>query len=161
MSASDDSLLEVGRIVKAHGIRGEVAVVLTSNRSERTAPGSVLHTDRGPLTVRSSRPHQAGYVVAFEGVADRNAAERLHGLTLRAPRLDLDDDDDVIWIDDLFRATVVTSDGIERGVVVEVMENPASDILILDTGFLVPLTFVVEVEANTRIVVETPEGLFE
>lgn len=160
MSASDDSLLEVGRIVKAHGIRGEVAVVLTSNRSERTEPGSVLHTDRGPLTVRSSRPHQAGFVIAFEGVNDRNAAERLHGLTLRAPRLDIEDED-IIWIDDLFGAIVVTSDGVERGVVVEVMENPASDILILDTGFLVPLTFVVEMEANTRIVVDVPEGLFE
>ena len=160
MPASDDSLLEVGRIVKAHGIRGEVAVVLTSDRPERTVPGAVLHTDRGPLTVRSSRPHQSGYVIAFEGVTDRTAAERLHGLTLRAPRLDIDDDD-VIWIDELFRATVVTTDGVERGVVVEVMENPASDLLVLDTGFLVPLTFVLEVEANTRIVVEVPEGLFE
>ena len=71
MPAGDDSLLEVGRIVKAHGIRGEVAVVLTSDRPERTVPGAVLHTDRGPLTVRSSRPHQSGYVIAFEGVADR------------------------------------------------------------------------------------------
>lgn len=159
MPRSDDSLLEVGRIVKAHGIRGELAVVFTSDRVERAQPGTVFHTDKGLLTVRSSRPHQQGYVISFEGVNDRNAAERLHGVTLRAERLDLDDD--VIWIDELFGAVVETLDGVARGVVVEVMENPASDLLVLDTGFLVPLTFVTEYEAQTRIIVDAPEGLFE
>jgi len=160
MPGSDNSLLEVGRIVKAHGIRGELAVVFTSDRSERTQPGTVFHTDKGLLTVRTCRPHQQGYVMSFDGISDRNAAERLHGLILRAERLDVDDDD-VIWIDELFGAVVVTTDGVERGVVTEVMENPASDLLVLDTGHLVPLTFVTHYEANTRITVEAPEGLFE
>ena len=159
MSGSDDSLLEVGRIVKAHGIRGELAVVFTSDRTERTQPGTVFHTDKGTLTLRSCRPHLQGYVMSFEGVSDRNVAERLHGLTLRAERLDVDED--VIWIDELFNAVVVTTDGIERGVVVEVMDNPASDLLVLDTGHLVPLTFVTSYEANARIYVDAPEGLFE
>jgi len=159
MSGSDDSLLEVGRIVKAHGIRGELAVVFSSDRPERTVPGTVFHTDKGTLTLRACRPHQQGYVMSFEGVSDRNAAERLHGLTLRAARLEVDDD--VIWIDELFDAVVVTTDGVERGVVVEVMDNPASDLLVLDTGHLVPLTFLTEYEANTRIVVDAPDGLFE
>jgi len=159
MPGSDDSLLEVGRIVKAHGIRGELAVVFSSDRPERTVPGTVFHTDKGTLTLRACRPHQQGYVMSFEGVSDRNAAERLHGLTLRASRLEVDDD--VIWIDELFDAVVVTTDGVERGVVVEVMDNPASDLLVLNTGHLVPLTFVTEYEANTRIVVDAPDGLFE
>ena len=159
MPGSDDSLLEVGRIVKAHGIRGELAVVFTSDRTERTQPGTVFHTDKGTLTLRSCRPHLQGYVMSFEGVSDRNGAERLHGLTLRAERLDVDDD--VIWIDELFDAVVVTTDGIERGVVVEVMDNPASDLLVLDTGHLVPLTFVTSYEANARIFVDAPDGLFE
>jgi len=159
MPGSDDSLLEVGRIVKAHGIRGELAVVFSSDRPERTVPGTVFHTDKGTLTLRACRPHQQGYVMSFEGVSDRNAAERLHGLTLRASRLEVDDE--VIWIDELFDAVVVTTDGVERGVVVEVMENPASDLLVLNTGHLVPLTFVTEYEANTRIVVDAPDGLFE
>ena len=159
MPGSDDSLLEVGRIVKAHGIRGELAVVFSSDRPERTVPGTVFHTDKGTLTLRACRPHQQGYVMSFEGVSDRNAAERLHGLTLRASRLEVDDE--VIWIDELFDAVVVTTDGVERGVVVEVMENPASDLLVLNTGHLVPLTFVTEYEAHTRIVVDAPDGLFE
>lgn len=44
---TDRELLEVGRIAKAHGLVGEVNVVLVSNRPERLDPGSVLHTDVG------------------------------------------------------------------------------------------------------------------
>ena len=44
---------------------------------------------------------------------------------------------------------------------VSVEENPASDILVLDNGGLVPLTFVVEVVANERIVIDPPAGLFD
>ena len=160
MDAGDRSLLEVGRIVKAHGIRGEVAVRLTADIPERVTPGSVFQTTRGPLTVERSKPFQQGYIIAFAGIADRNEAELLRGLILKAEPLDLDDDD-VIWIDDLFNALVVTTDGVERGRVVEVEENPASDLLVLDSGILIPLTFVVEVEPNERIVVDVPEGLFE
>jgi 16S rRNA processing protein RimM len=160
MDAGDRSLLEVGRIVKAHGIRGEVAVRLTADIPERVTPGSVFQTTRGPLTVERSKPFQQGYIIAFAGIADRNEAELLRGLVLKGEPLDLDDDD-VIWIDDLFNALVVSTDGVERGRVVEVEENPASDLLVLDSGILIPLTFVVEVEPNERIVVEVPEGLFE
>jgi len=160
MDAGDRSLLEVGRIVKAHGIRGEVAVRLTADIPERVTPGSVFQTTRGPLTVERSKPFQQGYIIAFAGIADRNEAELLRGLLLKAEPLDLNDDD-VIWIGDLFNALVVSTDGVERGRVVEVEENPASDLLVLDSGILIPLTFVVEVEPNERIVVEVPEGLFE
>ena len=160
MDAGDRSLLEVGRIVKAHGIRGEVAVRLTADIPERVVPGSVFQTTRGPLTVERSKPFQQGYIIAFAGVHDRNEAELLRGLILKGEPLDLDDDD-VIWIDDLFNALVVSTDGIERGRVVEVEENPASDLLVLDSGVLIPLTFVVEVAPNERIVVDAPEGLFE
>jgi hypothetical protein len=48
-------LLEVGRITKTHGVRGDVLVLLTTERTERVAPGTVLHTDRGELTVGDQR----------------------------------------------------------------------------------------------------------
>ena len=85
LSAADGApLLEVGRIAKAHGIRGEVNVLLTTERLERLAPGAVLRTRRGELEVVSSRPHQGGHLVAFKGVDDRNAADALRGLVLQA-----------------------------------------------------------------------------
>ena len=159
MSASERPTLEVGRIIKAQGLKGQVLVDFWTDRvSERIAPGTELITERGVLIVKAGAKHQQRYIVSFEGTTTREQAEALRGLVLSAPGLE---DDEAIWIDELFNAEVFDQDGILRGKVKEVEENPASDILILDTGFLVPLTFVVEVEANTRIDIEAPKGLFE
>ena len=71
------------------------------------------------------------------------------------------EDDEAIWIDELFNAVVVDQEGVERGRVTLVEEMPASDLLVLDTGYLVPLTFVTKVIANERVEIVAPEGLFE
>ena len=76
-------MLEIGRITRPHGVRGEVNVLLTSNRTERLDPGSVLETTNGPLEVRSSRPHKGGWLVRFVGVDDRDQAEAVRNLVLR------------------------------------------------------------------------------
>ena len=61
-------LLEVGRIIKPHGIRGEVIVDLVTNRpEERLAAGSVLSSDVGDMEVVRSTPHQNRWIVAFDG----------------------------------------------------------------------------------------------
>ncbi len=158
MSADERVVLEVGQIMKAHGLKGQVSVALYTDRTERVAPGTVLETDRGLLHVTASLAHQNRFLVNFAEIGDRETAERWRGVLLRAEAIE---DDDVIWIHDLFGATVETTDGVVRGVVTSVEDNPASDILVLDTGFLIPLTFVVSVEANEKIVVEVPDGLFE
>jgi 16S rRNA processing protein RimM len=156
--SDERATLEVGRIIKAHGLKGQVLVDLWSDRVGRLAAGETLLTERGPLVVTASAPHQARFIVSFEGVASREAAERLRGVVLSAPRID---DDAVIWIDQLFGAEVIDATGVRHGVVVDVEANPASDLMVLDTGSLVPLTFVVSVEANRQVVIEAPEGLFE
>ncbi len=156
--SDERATLEVGRIIKAHGLKGQVLVDLWSDRIERLAVGETLLTGRGPLVVTASAPHQARFIVSFEGVTSREAAERLHGVVLSAPRID---DDTVIWIDQLFGAEVIDAAGVRHGVVVDVEANPASDLMVLDSGSLVPLTFVVSVEANRQVLIEAPEGLFE
>lgn len=158
MSAEERPTLEVGRIIKAQGLKGQVLVDLWSDRTERLAPGAELLSDRGPLRVVASIAHQQRFIVAFDGVTTREEAEHLRGVVLSAPRLD---DESVIWIDQLYDAEVFDAQGVRRGVVVGVEANPASDLLVLDSGALVPLTFVTTVEANVRIDVDVPDGLFE
>ncbi len=150
--------LEVGRIVKAHGLRGQVQVDLWSDRVERLVPGVTLDSERGPLVVIDAAAHQARFIVSFDRIGSREEADRWRGVVLSAPRLN---DESVIWIDQLYGAEVVDAQGVRRGVVVEVEANPASDLMVLDSGALVPLTFVVTLEANTRVQIEAPEGLFE
>lgn len=151
------ALLEVGHVAKAHGLRGEVVVRLESDRIERLAPGSVLHTDRGDLRVRASRPHQDRWIVAFEGVATREQADELRGVTLRAEPLD---DPDELWVHRMIGATVVTVAGETVGRCVSVVANPASDLIELDGGALVPVAFVVDHDGDT-ITVDPPDGLFD
>ena len=158
MSAAERPTLEVGRIVKAHGLKGQVLVDLWTDRTERLDASTELLSERGPLVVVAAARHQDRFIVTFDRIDSRDEAERWRGVVLSAPRLH---DESVIWIDDLFGAQVYDQGGVSRGVVVDVEANPASDILVLDSGSLVPLTFVTEVVANERIVVDVPEGLFE
>jgi 16S rRNA processing protein RimM len=157
-SADERPTLQVGRIVKAHGLKGQVLVDLWTDRAERLSPGSELVTERGNLVVEQSGAHQERFIVTFDRIRTREDAEQWRGVVLSAPKLALGD---VIWIDELFGASVYDQAATHRGVVVDVESNPASDILVLDSGALVPLTFVTHVVANERIDVDVPDGVFE
>jgi 16S rRNA processing protein RimM len=150
-------LLEIGRVTRPHGLRGEVVVDLTTDRVERLMPGTVLASDAGDLTVAAARPHHHRWIVAFEGHDRREAADRLRGLALRAAPLD---DPDALWVHDLVGSEVVTVAGDVAGTCVAVVANPASDLLELDDGALVPVVFVVERRAG-RVTIDPPEGLLE
>ena len=142
---------------RAHGIRGEVAVTLTTDRLERVAPGAVLWAGERRLDVQASRPHQGRWLVAFDGVADRSAAQALQGAVLSAEPLD---DPAALWVHELVGAEVVDPGGARLGTVAAVEANPASDLLVLDGGGLVPLTFLVRAEGG-RVVVDPPPGLLD
>jgi 16S rRNA processing protein RimM len=152
--------LEVGRIAKPHGVRGDVLVVLSSDRTDRLDPGSVLETDRGPLTVVRSSRHQDRWIVQFEGVTDRSQVEDWRGLVLRAEPGGAPLDEGAFWVHELVGAEVVLVDGTAAGRVDAVESNPASDLLVLDTGALVPVVFVVD-QAPGRVTIDPPEGLFD
>ena len=151
-------MLEVGRVVKPHGLRGEVAVEVVTNRPEqRFAAGSVLMSDRGPLEVESGRPHQERWLLTFVGVHDRNEAEALRGLILRAEPLE---EEGALWVHELIGAEVVGVDGRNYGLVEAVEANPASDLLVLAGERLVPLVFVVRQQPG-RVVIDPPPGLLD
>lgn len=150
----------MGRITKPHGVRGDVLVHLTSDLTSRLDVGSVLQTDRGPVTVVTSAPHQDRWIVRFREIGDRTEAEGWRGLLLRAEGTDEASDDGAFWVHELVGATVALPDGTEVGTVAEVESNPASDLLVLDSGTLVPIVFVVD-QAPGRLTIDPPEGLLD
>jgi 16S rRNA processing protein RimM len=162
--------LEVGRIVKAHGIRGEVVVEAVSNRPERFAPGAVLYAGERTFTVRRASPHggpdpagrmaRARWIVSFDGVVDRNEAERLRDTVLTGERLDYGDDAEELWVHELVGSELLDPAGRVLGRVAAVEANPASDLLVLESGHLVPMVFIVEAAAG-RVVVDPPAGLLD
>ena len=163
MPRPEDRRLEVGRVVRPHGLRGQVVVDLVTNREERLAPGGRLHTADGRrlevLSASASPPSgpRRRWIVAFDGLTDRSAAEALRGVTLLAEPLD---EPGTLWVHELVGATVSDVSGAQAGTVVAVQANPASDLLVLDTGALVPLQFVVSSESGV-VVVDVPPGLLD
>lgn len=148
--------LEVAEVVRPHGLKGGVVVALLSSEQDRLVPGAVLLAGESTLLVRSSRRLKDRYVVEFEGVETKEAAEALRGTKLSAPPREVDG---ALWVDQLIGATVTDPAGAVLGVVSSVEANPASDLLVLDNGGLVPVRFVVGGVDEGRVVVEIPEGL--
>ena len=158
---STEELREVGRIGRAHGVQGELYVSLVTDRLERVAPGARLLAGSRWLTIVESRQQQQRWLVRFEGVDDRTSAEKLSNTTLQAEALPADDGDgESLWVHDLIGSRVVDVGGIERGTCIAVIDNPAHDILELDTGALIPVTFVVSCHEGLTTI-DPPEGLFD
>jgi 16S rRNA processing protein RimM len=119
----------VGRITRVHGLRGEVVVQVFSDNPERFAPGSSMFLEDGrELVIRSVRPGPRT-LVAFEGVGDRDTAERLRGETLVVPESMLPElPEGEYWPHQLIGSTVVTESGRSLGEIADVIRNPANDL---------------------------------
>ena len=138
-----------------------MVVQLWTDQTRRVEPGTELASARGILTVVWSKPFGADrYIVQFEDVADRDAADSLRGLELEAEPLD--DVPDVLWVHELVGATVRDAAGTALGTVASVEANPASDLMVLESGGLIPIRFLTEHDAAAHTVeVDIPEGLLE
>ena len=168
--------LAVGRVIRPHGIRGEVAVdVRTDDPGERFASGSVLATDppgAGPLTVASARWHSGRLLVSFAGVSDRNQAELLRGtwLTVDSADVPAPADPDEFHDQQLIGLQVVTTAGEPVGTVTDVT-HPAQDLLVIEPAagreggeLLVPFVAAIAVEVDVqagRQVIDPPPGLLD
>jgi 16S rRNA processing protein RimM len=136
-------------------LSGETVVELFTNRPERLEAGSVLRTSNGELVVKGARKFSGRWLVHFDGVEDVEAAGRLRGERLFAPPIV---DDGVLWVHELIGSVVRSTTGEELGRVSCVLANPASDLMELDGGALVPVRFVVEHRPGS-VTVEVPPGL--
>jgi 16S rRNA processing protein RimM len=134
-------------------------VQLWTDLTERLDPGSVLTTPRGTLTVEWAKPFQDRWIVQFEGIVDRSQAERMRGIELEAEAVEIEGK---LWVHELVGARVFDVTGAELGSVSAVEANPASDLLVLEGGGLIPLRFVTQSDvAAGTLVVDIPEGLLD
>lgn len=146
-------LVVIGRVKRAHGIKGELGVdVRTDEPERRFAAGASLRCGDRTLTVASSRRHSGRLLVTFREVADRTAAEQLHGRLLEA-EIDPSErpsDPEEFYDHQLVGLHVRAFDDSVVGMVTEVLHGPAQDTLVVDAGaheVLVPF-----VEAHVPVV---------
>ena len=159
-SNSTSTDVVVGLVRGPHGLKGEVRVEPLSDRSEeRFRAGSRLESAIGTVTIESVRGTSADLIVRFEGISDRDAADRLRG-ELRVSRAEARRPDEHLW-GDLIGKRVVTPDGRELGAVTEVLRAGAADVLVVREGekeLLLPMLESVIREIGERIVAVPQEG---
>ncbi|MEJ2868539.1 ribosome maturation factor RimM [Actinomycetospora sp. OC33-EN08] len=160
----------VGRVVKVHGLRGELVVEPSTDDVEaRFAPGSVLRLpEGGSLTVRAARWHSGRLLVAAEEVADRDAAEALRRAVLSAPPSESTPEDPEEFHDhQLEGLRAELTDGTVVGTVTAVDHGAGGELLVIDRAdgeLLVPFVraIVPTVDiAGGRVVLDPPEGLLD
>lgn len=182
MTTPAPAFLIVGRVRKAHGIRGEVVVELLTDEPDaifasgrRVFAGTTagdLARDRQELHVRSTRPFNEGLLVAFAEISDRNAAELWRGRYLLAPAHEVPAPEaDEVYLHDLIGMRVDLEDGATLGTVEEVYELPLG--LAVDVRRVAPRDgetvllpwddrTVAAVDRDARVIVVTPpDGLLE
>jgi len=157
----------VGRITRAHGVRGEVSVLVLSEVEDRFETGSRLQLEDGRvLAVRSNRPNRGRLLVTFDGLPDRTAVEPLAGSYLFVERADVPEPPpDSFWPHDLEGCEVVTEAGRSLGTITEIVHGEANDIWVARDDWretLVPALkdVIVSVDvAGRRVVIREVPGL--
>jgi 16S rRNA processing protein RimM len=164
--------LQVARIGKPHGIRGEVTVqVLTDAPGDRFVPGTefvVEPASAGPLTVNSARWNKDILLLGFEEIGTRNEAETLRGAKLFIETEELDEDDDEGWYEHELVGLEARIGSSVVGKVTALNTMPVQDLLMVTTPegkeILVPFVEQIVPEVNVEegfILLTPPDGLFE
>jgi 16S rRNA processing protein RimM len=162
----------VGRVARAHGIRGRILVAPYNPESQGLERAAALWLARegvAPRRIEIARAERAhlGYLVALRGVDDRNAAEALRGEEVLVPRDELPAlEADEFYAVDLVGLAVVDGAGIARGEVIALETAGRQELLTVrtpqGTEALVPMSLVREIsEEEGRVLIDAPEGLFE
>ncbi|MEP7002240.1 MAG: ribosome maturation factor RimM [bacterium] len=176
------SFIIVGRVRKAHGIRGEVVVEVITDAPDAvfasghrlfagTASGDISPA-RQELHIRSVRQFNEGILVGFDEVPERNAAELWRGRYLLLPADEVPPPaDDEVYLHDLIGMRVDLAEGSTVGTVEELYDLPqglALDVRLAEPrdGETVLLLYddqtIASVDKEQRVIVVTPpEGLLE
>ncbi len=168
--------LRVGRLVKAHGLKGALKLELyTDDPDKRFTPGAAF-TLQVPtsspwhgktLTLIELRWYNGQPVGFFEGVSDRTGAESLVKAILWIDQDETEEPEDDAWYDFQLVGLRALRDGADVGRVVRVEHFPAQDLLVIDTGdrevlvpFVSAIVPAVDIAAGT-VTITPPAGLFE
>lgn len=163
----------VGRVLRPHGVRGEVVVQVLSDVPQRLDPGSEMFAvwegrPQRKVVVETYRPHKSGGMVRFAGIADRDQADELRDAWLEVDRSQVPapEEGTYYWYQ-LLGCRCFDADGADLGKIVDLVEDGGGLLLIVSDGERqIPIPFVrsflksVDVESG-RIELELPPGLLE
>jgi 16S rRNA processing protein RimM len=174
VSESKEAFVRVGKVKDAHGIRGELFIVLFAGEAEwlgdletmRLVPENPSAGVARELKVKSARLHKNGIIAKTEEIRDRNAAEALKGLLLEIPEDFLvSQPGESIFLREIDGFMVHDLEKGEVGKIVGFSHNGAQDLLLVETPkgeFALPFVdaFVEKIDYEARLVrMDLPVGL--
>lgn len=166
-------LIPLGKIIKPHGIQGEVKVRLFNSESKTLKVGQSIWVEsegHDPITyvIEKLNLQSEKTRLKFKNINDRNSAELLRNFTLSVCRNEFPETvDEEFYLIDLIGFNVIDQAGKKVGKVSEIMDNPANDILIIKDGekeHLIPLVddFVTFFDfENKQVTINLIEGLID
>ncbi len=178
MTPAPSEFFIVGRARKAHGIRGELAVVVITDAPDvvfasgaRLFAGTTsgdLAPDRAELHVVQAAPFKGGIIVSFKEITDRTQAERWRDRYFLVPSSELPPpEDDEVYVHELIDMRVVLASGAELGTVIDVYELPQGltlDVRRQDGTVLLPFNdqIVTAIDREERVItVNPPDGMLD
>jgi 16S rRNA processing protein RimM len=167
-----DEFTVVGTIIGTHSLKGEVKVYsVTDFKEDRYQVGNTLHIayreEMVPVKIKSYREHKGNALLSFEGYPTINDVEKFVKSKIYVHNSQLQDlEDDEFYYFELMGCTVLTNDEKELGIIKDIVNYGASDIIIVESQdqkeIMIPFVndFIEEVDLETRTVVINPiEGL--
>ena len=150
-------LIEIGQIIKTHGIKGELKVKPFTDSASDFLGVKVVYLNNAStkFVVLSSKVAMEFVYVTFEGINDRNEAEKLRGMkvltepeNIKVKKLE----SGKYYIDEIITCVVITEDGVELVKVISVDQFGSADVytIMTDSG-LVQFPFVSDVVLNVNI----------
>jgi 16S rRNA processing protein RimM len=158
--------VEIGYVARAHGVRGELRVVLHNPTSEALDAASAVWLGEERFELKHGRAVDGAWLLTLDGLDDRDRAEALKGRTLSVPREALGLEPGEFILMDLVGCHVFLPDGTRWGAIVDIDVGPQDRLVIHDgdNERLLPAVdaFMVEIDIEAgRVVVDPPEGLPE
>lgn len=121
----------VGRVLRPHGLRGEVRVAVFSATARNLQRGRPVYLGGERRTVEQARPDRDQWIVKLSGLTTRTMAEGFHGELIEAADGDvLRDDAESFFVHELIGLRAVTEDGRQLGAVAEVIQTGANDVYV-------------------------------
>ena len=162
MEKSD--LIEAGRIVNTHGIRGEVRIESWMDSPEALKRFHTLYIDGAPVRVLASRVHKGALIALLEGIADVNAAMALKNREVFIARADAKLPEGAFFLTDILGARVVTDAGEELGILRDVLDLPGNRVYVIqgEAEHLIPAVpeFILNTDVEAGVItVHLIEGL--
>ena len=164
---STNEPINVGHVIRAHGLNGQLRVNLLSDVPQRFQPGGVVYINGDPFTIAASGFFRPGQILlSLQGIENSVAAQRLVEQYITVPAEAAPSLPEGEWFHfQLLGLRVITVQGEELGEITDILETGSNDVYVVTGGgaeILIPAlkTVITQVRLDEGVMlVSLPDGL--